>query len=77
MYWIKARYLSSTSFFVLSVTCTKGSLTSGDDNFKSDAAYFTGDGLLSINKALWSGDKSLLIFSAVSISFDKEALLSL
>ena len=41
-----------TVFFVSSVTFTKGSLTSSEDKFNKLAAYFTGLGLLSINKAL-------------------------
>ena len=54
-----------TSSFVLFLTSTNGNLTVGDDNLSKDAAYFTGDGLLSINKALCKGNKSLFISSAL------------
>ena len=51
--------------FVFFLTSTNGNLTVGDDNLSKDAAYFTGEGLLSINKALCKGNKSLFISSAL------------
>ena len=62
-----------TVFFVSSVTFTKGSLTSSDDKFNKLAAYFTGLGLLSINKDLCKG----INFSLISFALANKLLLFL
>ena len=50
-------------FFVFSVISDNGSLVSSLHKFNKEAAYFTGPGLDSINKALWSKDNLRLIFN--------------
>ena len=57
-----------TLFFVSSLILTNGSLTSSEDKFSTLAAYFTGLGLLSINKDLCNG----INFSFISFAFDNK-----
>ena len=68
-----------TSFLVVSKTVTNGNLTLSSHRPISLAAYFTGDGLLSINNDLWTGWSFLSISSAFfnsSLLLDLENLLS-
>ena len=60
-----------TSLLVLSKTVTNGSLTLSSHKPISFAAYFTGDGLLSINNALWRGWRRPSILSASLISLSE------
>ena len=65
---IKRAYFSAsrTADLVGSVILTNGSLTSSGESFNNEAAYFTGDGLLSIKRELFNGVSSLFISSALS-----------
>ena len=68
-------FADNNAFFTVSLvdSCilTNGSLTSSLHRPKSFAAYFAGAGLLSINRALWSGWSKASILSASLISLSE------